>query len=74
MNFPIKDRLALANRMLGAKTVSQLTSLNRVTIYRMTKAGHFPVAYQIGPKRIAWREADIRDWMDSRPPVTWVAA
>lgn len=74
MNFPTKDRLGLAHRMIGAKAVSQMTSLNRVTVYRMAKAGIFPGPYQIGPKRIAWREAEVLKWLESRPPVTWAAA
>jgi prophage regulatory protein len=74
MSFPSNERLGPANRMLGARTVSQMTSLNRVTIYRMAKAGIFPGPYQIGPKRIAWRETDVLEWLNSRPPVTWAAA
>ncbi len=74
MKFPTEDRLGLANRMIGAKAVCNMTSLSRFAVYQAVKTGSFPAPYQIGPKRIAWRESEIMEWLDSRPQVSWAEA
>lgn len=74
MTFSTEDRIGLANRMIGAKAVCDMTSLSRFAVYQLVKAGNFPNPYQMGPKRIAWREAEVLKWLESRPLVTWAAA
>ena len=63
-----------ANRLLAAKAVAQLTSMSRHTVYRLSRAGQFPTAYQIAPRRVAWKEADVIEWLNNRPAVTWSEA
>ena len=31
------------------------------------RRGEFPKALRIGQQKVAWREDEIRDWIDSRP-------
>jgi Prophage CP4-57 regulatory protein (AlpA) len=38
-----------------------------MTIYRLALAGKFPKRRQLSENSVAWLEADILDWIDSRP-------
>ncbi|MGE3245401.1 MAG: helix-turn-helix transcriptional regulator [Beijerinckiaceae bacterium] len=43
--------------------VSELTTLSRSTIYRKMEAGEFPSPVKVTGSRIAWRHADIHEWI-----------
>lgn len=47
------------------KQVAALTSLSRVTIWRMAKAGKFPAPVRIAPGRVGFRHSDIVAWQAS---------
>ena len=66
------DRAA-AIKMIDWKSVSQLTSLHRATLYDMAKRGEFPAPIKLAKRRVAWREADVLAWLEARPSVTWAA-
>lgn len=53
-------------RLLRRPEVEERTGLTRSTIYRWMKSGDFPQAVRLGPKMIAWREADIDQWIESK--------
>lgn len=36
---------------------------------RMEKAGQFPTRRRIGPNRVGWLEAEIDQWLRSRPSI-----
>jgi prophage regulatory protein len=38
-----------------------------MTIYRLELAGKFPKRRQLSENSVAWLEADIAEWIDSRP-------
>ena len=57
-------------RLLRMRDVIAITGLSKNTILRLVKAGSFPEPIQIGPRSVAWRWCDIRDWLESRPPAT----
>jgi prophage regulatory protein len=40
--------------------------LGESTIYRMIAEGRFPKPFEIVPKRNAWIESDIDDWIAER--------
>ena len=42
---------------------------SRVSIWRWTRAGLFPLPLQLSPNRVGWKEADIEAWIASRPRV-----
>ena len=65
------DRAAI--RMIDWKTVSQITSLHRATLYAMARSGEFPAPIKLAKRRVAWREADVLAWLEARPAVTWAA-
>lgn len=40
---------------------------SRDHLRRLIKAGKFPSPFQLSESRIAWREADVDEWLNSRP-------
>lgn len=52
-------------RLMRRKEVEQVTSLSRSTIYKYMSEGIFPKPVRLG-SRVAWKESDIRDWIESR--------
>ena len=54
-------------KLLRIRQVIQITGLSRMTIYRLELAGKFPKRRQLSENSVAWLEADISQWNDSRP-------
>lgn len=54
-------------RMLRLPKVIELTGLGRDSIYRLANAGQFPRPRKISERASAWREDEIREWIESRP-------
>jgi prophage regulatory protein len=54
-------------RLLRLPAVIELTGLGRDTIYRYIREGRFPAQRRISDRASAWREDEIRAWIDSRP-------
>ena len=52
--------------LLSRKQVIEVTGLSRATIDRMRKDDDFPQPLQLSPRRVAWRAADVREWVASR--------
>ena len=59
--------LVQPDRFIRLKEVLGLTGLSRSTVYRKQRAGTFPESVQLGERVVAWREAEVREWMASRP-------
>lgn len=57
-----------APALLSRRTVETLTSISRATLYRLMKTGEFPSPVKVSAGRVAWREADVRGWIESRKP------
>jgi prophage regulatory protein len=56
-------------RLLRLRQVIEITGLGRDTIYRYIRAGQFPRQRRISERASAWREDEIKEWVDSRPVV-----
>ena len=56
----------MPDRMLRIAQVMELTGLSRSTIYAMVKRGDFPENHPIGSRAVAWREADVLQWLRDR--------
>jgi prophage regulatory protein len=54
-------------KFLRIHQVMQFTGLSRMTIYRLELAGEFPKRRRLGKNSVAWLEADLVQWADSRP-------
>ncbi len=59
----------LEDRMLRIKEVCQMTGLSRSTIWRLERAGSFPMHYQLSSGRVGWKWSEIQSWIDSRQHV-----
>lgn len=59
----------MLQKSLGSKPIMHIgdvekaTSKPRTTIYRESREGTFPKPIQLGKRRLAWLESDIRDWV-----------
>jgi prophage regulatory protein len=51
-------------QLLKIRDVTRLTSLHRATIYRAIERGEFPKQVRISRSRVAWRAAEISDWIN----------
>ena len=58
------------NRLLRLREVLALCGLSRSTIYRKMREGSFPEPLKVGVRAVRWREAEIEDWLASRPRAT----
>ena len=52
------------DRFLTTKTVSEITSLGKTTIYKGIKQGTFPRQVKLGA-RVGWLESEVRAWMQN---------
>lgn len=52
-------------RFIKLAEVKALTTLSTSEIYRRIAAGTFPAQVTIGPKSVAWIEAEVLAWCDS---------
>jgi len=50
------------DRFLRLDQVKDISGLSRSTIYRFMGNGTFPKNVDLGPRLIAWRESDIKEW------------
>ena len=53
--------------MLRIKEVMRRTSLSRMTLWRLERAGKFPARHQLTPNSVAWCEDKVDAWIESRP-------
>ncbi|MCQ4247161.1 AlpA family transcriptional regulator [Stutzerimonas decontaminans] len=54
-----------SSRFIKLAKVKDYTSLSTSEIYRRIAAGTFPTQVLLGPKSVAWVEAEIVSWLDS---------
>lgn len=53
-------------KLLRLRAVCDATALCRSSIYQLERDGLFPKRVAIGPRSVAWREEEIRIWIDAR--------
>lgn len=54
--------------LLPRRAVEELTSLSKTSIYRLMKNNEFPQPVKVSTNRVAWREGDIKLWIEARQP------
>lgn len=57
------------DRLLRNPEVRSLTGLGRTSLYDLIRNGEFPAPVRLARRSVAWRESDIRGWIESRQPV-----
>jgi prophage regulatory protein len=60
------EAAAVPGSMLRIDTVTAVTGLSKVTIYRMMGRDQFPKAVQLSPRCVAWRQEDVAGWVSGR--------
>lgn len=55
----------IPRRFIKLPKVKDYTSLSTSEIYRRIAAGTFPAQVVLGPKSVAWIEAEILQWCES---------
>jgi prophage regulatory protein len=55
-----------AQRFLRLAEVRNRVGYGRATIYRLMTAGQFPLSYSLGARAVAWLEAEIDAWIETR--------
>lgn len=50
-------------RFIRIKEVTRLTGLGRTSVYNYMKDGKFPKSIPLGDRAVAWKEAEVMDWM-----------
>lgn len=55
----------LPRRFIKLAQVKNYTSLSTSEIYRRIAAGTFPAQVTLGPKSVAWVEAEVLGWLDA---------
>ncbi len=56
----------MQQKFLKVDEVMEMTKLSQSSIYRLEQQGQFPQRVKLSERAVAWREEDIRNWMDSR--------
>jgi prophage regulatory protein len=59
-------RKVFVMRLFRLNQVKEITGLSRSSLYQMMDKGLFPRSISIGPRAIAWTDASIQDWIESR--------
>lgn len=57
----------MIQRLLRLNEVLSITALSRSRLYELQARGEFPRAVRIADRAVAWKEADIAAWIESRP-------
>lgn len=56
----------MAERFISLRDVLDRTTLSKTHTYRLINAGEFPRAVKLGPRRVAFIEREVEDWLQSR--------
>jgi prophage regulatory protein len=54
-------------KVLNLKEVIEIVGLSTTTIWRLERKGDFPKRIKLSPNRRGWEDAQIEEWMDTRP-------
>ena len=58
-------------RLIRLAEVMERTGLKRNSIWRKVRAGSFPAPVKIAENAVAWHDAEITEWQESRPRVAY---
>lgn len=56
------------DRLLRNPEVRAITGLGKTSLYDLIRTGGFPAPVRLGVRSVAWRESDLRQWLNSRQP------
>jgi prophage regulatory protein len=53
-------------RLVSIKAICAMTSMSRTMVNALRSDGAFPVAVELGPRRIAFVREEVEAWVDAR--------
>lgn len=56
----------MAERLISLRDVLTRTSLSKTHTYRLINAGTFPRPVPLGPRRVAFIEREVNEWLSER--------
>lgn len=56
----------MTTRLIRLTEILARTGLSRSTVYRLEADGKFPRRVKLGARSVAWHEAALLQWMESR--------
>lgn len=56
----------MPEKFLRLLEVRSRVPYSRSSLYRLIALGEFPAPFALGARAVAWREADIDDWIRAR--------
>ena len=62
------------DQLLTYHDVEARVNISRSAIYRMMRAGIFPLPLKLGSKTVRWHESEIAEWIATRPRASGVSA
>ena len=62
-----QQQVAETPRLLTLAEVIKRTSMSRSVIYAQMKAGVFPARVRVGARSVRWIEAEVHEFIRSRP-------
>jgi prophage regulatory protein len=65
--MPGNDHEGVPCRLLTRAQLLEIIPFSYPTLWGMMRRGEFPKALRISQQRVAWREDEVREWIESRP-------
>ena len=67
--YPAQAPPSTPGQMLRIADVVRRVGLGRPTVWLMVQEKTFPVPRRLGPRAVAWIEADVANWVLNLPPL-----
>lgn len=59
----------LGDRVFRPREVARVVGLSLTTVNKLRREGLFPAPIKLSAQAVGWREADVREWIDTRERV-----
>lgn len=63
----MKTNATTPSRLVRCPEVLDRTGYRKSWLYTLIRRGEFPEPVRLGARAVAWREADLQTWIESRP-------
>ena len=59
--------MADTQQLLRRDEVQKLCRISKSTLFRLMRAGKFPLPIRVGPRAVRWRAGELNAWLSGRP-------
>jgi predicted DNA-binding transcriptional regulator AlpA len=63
----VKTSFATSIVLLPTNDILNITGLSRTTLWRLERAGKFPMRLRLSANRVGWRKDEVEEWIATRP-------